>query len=147
MPFFVDPDYANTLAEAQRLAEQRAHAAGRSIAVEDDNGNVVGHAFIREGKPVWEPVPQAEVIHGGGVQWIGAPRPADAGDIEARIEKALRAYEDPVPPVSYSFGYCEGRVTWFRLNMDDSTPPGVNLGEMERAVVKHLRSSQPPSGS
>jgi len=27
--------------------------------------------------------------------------------------------------------------------MDDSTPPGVNLGEMERAVVKHLRSSQP----
>ena len=143
MPFFVDPDYLDTLAEARRLAEQRARAAGKSIVVEDASGNVVGHTSIREGQPVWEPVPQAEVVHGGAVQWIGAPRPADADDLEARIEKALRAYEDPVPPVSYSFGYRDGRVTWFRCNMDDSTPPGVNLGEMERAVVKHLRSSQP----
>lgn len=143
MPFFVDPDYVDTLAEAQRLAEQRAPTGGQSIAVEDASGNVVGHAFVREGQPVWELVPQAEVVHGGALQWIGAPRPADAGDIEARIGNALRAYEDPVPKVSYSFGYREGRVTWFRLNMNDSTPPGVNLGEMERAVVKHLRSSQP----
>ena len=143
MPFFVDPDYVDTLAEALRLAEQRARAAGESIVVKDASGNVVGHTSIREGEPVWEPVPQAEVVHGGEVQWIGAPRPADADALVARIEKALRAYEDPVPPVSYSFGYREGRVTWFRCNMDDSTPPGVNLGAMERAVVKHLRSSQP----
>jgi len=143
VPFFVDPDYLDTLAEARRLAEQRARAAGTSIVVEDASGNVVGHTHIREGEPVWEPVPQAEVIHGGTVQWIGAPRPAEADVLQARIEKALRAYEDPVPPVSYSFGYRDGRVTWFRCNMDDTTPPGVNLGEMERAVVKHLRSSQP----
>ena len=147
MPYFVDPDHVHTLAEAKQLAEKRAQAAGQAIVVADDNGNVVGHMLIRDGQTGWEPVPQAEVVHGGPIGWIGAPRPADADAIEARIEQALRAYEDPVPAVSYSFGYSEGRVTWFRLHMDDSTPAGVNLGEMERAVVKHLKSWQPPSGS
>ncbi len=140
MTYFVDPDPAATLGEAKDLAKQRARATGKSIAVEDDNGNVVGHAVSREGEPVWEPVPQGDVIHGRETQWIGAPRPPDADEIEARIATALRAYEDPVPPVTYSFGYRDGRVTWFRLRMDDATPPGTNLGEMERAVVKHLKS-------
>ena len=129
----------DTFAEARRLAEQEARVSGQAVAVADDNDNVVGHVSIRDGETAWEPVPQAEVVQGGGIQWIGAPRPSEADEIEARIETALRAYEDPIPAVSYSFGYREGRVTWFRLHMDDSTPPGLNLGEMERAVVKHLK--------